>query len=206
LRFSKIDQKLDATVEKKASVRGDLRVLDAARALDEGRVREGVDLLSKIAAAEPSNVDARLELLRGSLLLNDATLRAATLVDLSLAYLDTGEVEAASQMATELFQVGFQKHAPPERLLRLGERMAQKGNAATAGQCFMAIYRPQIQDQVGLRAALSHVSLLLRGGFIADAQTVLALAQSSGVSTPDAASRMEALRSQIAARSSGLNA
>jgi membrane associated rhomboid family serine protease len=200
LRLSGLDQKLDAAVDEKASVRGDPRVAEAVQWLDSGRKAEGLQRLAAIAAAEPRNIDARLELLRVATVDNDPELRARSLVDLALCYLDQGLVEAAAGVLTELHQLSLLDRSPPDRLLRLGERFAQKGDALRSGQTLIALYRSGIRDEIGARAAVAHAAVLLKANLVGEASRVLDMVRGSPVAPADLHAKIESLSAQIAGR------
>lgn len=200
MRLSKLDQRLDAAVDEKATVRGDVRVLEAARLIESGQRDEGLSRLTALAAAEPTNIDARLEILRVATVEHDPSLRARTLVDLALCYLEQGMVEAAAGVLSELHQLALLDHAPPDRLLRLGERFAQKGDTLRSGQTLIALYRAGIRDEIAARAAVAHAAVLLRANLVGEAQRVLEQVRGADVAPADLRSKIEALSAQISAR------
>lgn len=199
-KVTKLDDKLNDAVDKKASTMQDSRILDASRALDEGRVDEGIAMLERIAFEQPSNTDVRIELLRAAALKNDLPLRARTLVDLAIAYLDAGEMRPAVDMTTELHQLQAYDLAPPERVVRLGERLAQKGNIASASQVLQALYRPGLKSDVTVRAAVAHAAVLFRAGQPEVARPILESAYASTFATPETRSKIEAMIQQLDSR------
>ncbi len=200
MKLSKLDQKLDAAIDKKASVLQDPRIMEASGLLDAGRVREGIAALQRLAFAEPRNIDVQLELLRASDIARDPDLRARATLELAHLYFESDMGPSATSMLTELNQLDLYDRCPPARLFALADRLAQRGQTASAIHLYRTFFRHGFKDDFSIRAALAYAALLVRGDQVEEAYRTLEAARRAPVSSPELASTVEARLSQLGQR------
>ncbi|MFO0548792.1 MAG: rhomboid family intramembrane serine protease [Polyangiaceae bacterium] len=198
LKLSKLDKKLDDSVERRATLRVEGRVVEARTLADEGRPADAVPLLLRICGEDPNDIDARLELIRVATMLGDSGLRARATVDAALAYLNTGAIATSVDLVLELMRSGLATHASADRMMRLGERLVVKQEMDLAGQVFAAIHQRTARDDAGVRAALAHASLLSKKGDHAGANQLLEVARKGPDMSADTRERLEVVSAQVA--------
>jgi membrane associated rhomboid family serine protease/thioredoxin-like negative regulator of GroEL len=198
IRVSGLDEKLDRSIEHSSATHQDARILRAGEAIDAGRTQEAIAALEGVLVEQPSNVDARLELLRAARTAQDLPLIARVTIDLAAAYLEAGDVANATELTLDLRRLGLDRVMPRDRYLRLGERMAQKGHAQLATQVFHSLHTAAEQDDVAVRAALGHAMMMTKNGRPSEARELLTRIRQWPSVTSELSSRVDAQLARLA--------
>ena len=200
-KLSGVDAKLDAIHERAVSQRQDPRLLAAMEMTDAGRAREALAELAPLARESPTNIDVQLETLRAATAAQDLPRRVEAYLRLVVLYIDSGSIDTAADLWSELRLHDLEVSIPRAERLRMGELFGRKGRADTALVCVASAHADGLVDPVAVRAAVLHATLLVRAGRPLDARPLLEEARVSPFSTHELDQKIEAQLAAIEARS-----
>jgi membrane associated rhomboid family serine protease len=177
---SGLERRLDRMLERADLVSvQDPELARAASLADQGRTTEALQVLDRLRASKPNDIDVRLELLRVAHAAGDTGRARLGRVELIGLYLRQGAEDTAVDLYQELVHSGEENSLPSELRFRLARRLERQGRLVRAEQEYDKLHSGSLEDEVAFQAILAHAALCVRQGRKAAALELYATAKAA---------------------------
>jgi membrane associated rhomboid family serine protease len=196
LKKTGIDARLDEDVERAVSTLQDPRIMRAAELTTAGRAVDALAMLEAVASERPSDIDARLEMLRAAKAAGDAKREAAAYGSLVRLYLEQQAFDTAYDLFAEAQPLGHDAAVQGDVRVRLADHFLAEAKAQRAWALYDSVTRSGLVDAVAVRAALAQAKMARSGGRLEERRRLLDAVLESPFSTPQID---ESARAELAA-------
>lgn len=185
LRQTGLEKKLDTAIEEKITVKQDPRIVEASDLVTQGRPVEALELLDKLYAESPSNIDVQLETLRAAKAAGQPDREITAHARLLQLYIREKQDEAAMSLFRELRAEKRVGDLPGPVLLSMGQMLEKAGFDRDAADAYEALHRGNAASLLAVKAMIAQAKIEGRIGATEHARELLTAARESPFSTKE---------------------